>query len=176
MYSNDSGGTQRSRTEFTYHDVVDDDTSPILAGNDVLPVLAGIEARVATRRGSRVRRLTEKAAVMADSPPAGTSRAPATRVKDHLTCNGPQNGGNIPKTPPVHPISEPSDSMDTHTTHANNTRMPLPVDTAERPVDVDTTLLAQWNLGIDMSAELRGKYTDDPFFQIILEKPSEFRK
>lgn len=51
MYSNDLPETQRSRTEFTYHDVLDDDTSMVVVsgqGEDVLD-LAGIEARVATR-------------------------------------------------------------------------------------------------------------------------------
>ena len=50
MYSNDSSGTVRARSEYTYHDVVDDDTT----FTEVLPVLAGIEARIATRRGSRI--------------------------------------------------------------------------------------------------------------------------
>src|SRR6266446_7638423 len=63
LYSNDSPGTQRSREEFTYHDIVDDDTSSVVALDEGdVPILAGIEARVATRRGSRVRKLTEKAA------------------------------------------------------------------------------------------------------------------
>ena len=37
------------------------------------------------------------------------------------------------------------------------------------------SLLAQGRIGIDMLAELRGKYLDDSFFRTILEKPSEFR-
>ena len=55
IYSNDSSGTVRARSEFTYHDVVDDDTVPVLSTlpSDV-PVLARMEARVATRRGTRV--------------------------------------------------------------------------------------------------------------------------
>ena len=48
LYSNDSPGTQRSREEFTYHDVVDDDTSAVISREDGdVPVLAGIEARIA---------------------------------------------------------------------------------------------------------------------------------
>ena len=39
-----------------------------------------------------------------------------------------------------------------------------------------TTLwLEKDNLGVDIWSELRGKYTEDPFFQVILEKPKEFR-
>ena len=55
LYSGDSSGTQRSTSEYTYHDVVDDDTFAVGSTLDVLPLLSGIEACVATRRGSRVR-------------------------------------------------------------------------------------------------------------------------
>ena len=36
-------------------------------------------------------------------------------------------------------------------------------------------LLTQDNLGIDLLAELRGKYAEDQFFQVILDRPKEFR-
>ena len=49
MYSNDSPGTLRSRMEFTYHDVVDDDTSIVSHSELDIPVLAGIKASVVTR-------------------------------------------------------------------------------------------------------------------------------
>ena len=63
LYSNDSNGTVRARSKFTYHDVVDDDTKAVLSCLlSEVPILAGLEARVATRRGTDVRRLTEKAA------------------------------------------------------------------------------------------------------------------
>ena len=48
MYSRDSSVTQHSRSEFTYHDVVDDDMSAVHSDLDVLPLLSGIEALVAT--------------------------------------------------------------------------------------------------------------------------------
>ena len=60
IYLNDSSGTVRARSKYTYHDVVDDDTVSV----ENLPVLAGIEARVATRRGSRDRQPSEKKAVI----------------------------------------------------------------------------------------------------------------
>ena len=62
IYTNDSPGTVRSRAEFTQHDILDDDTSNVTSDVVGMPVLAGIEAILATRRGSRVRRPTEKAA------------------------------------------------------------------------------------------------------------------
>ena len=54
IYLNDSAGTERARSEYTYHDVVDDDTLTMEKQPDILPVLAGIEAQIATRRGTRV--------------------------------------------------------------------------------------------------------------------------
>ena len=42
LYSNDSAGTVRAQSEYTYHDVVDDNTTSPINGN--IPVLAGIEA------------------------------------------------------------------------------------------------------------------------------------
>lgn len=62
LYMNDSPGTTCLHAEFTQHDTLDDDTSHITSEIVDIPVLAGIEARVATRCGSCVRHLTEKAA------------------------------------------------------------------------------------------------------------------
>ena len=55
MYSNDSLGTVRAASEFTYHDVLDDDTLPVLDDMGELLILAGVEAVVATRKSSQVR-------------------------------------------------------------------------------------------------------------------------
>ena len=48
MYSNDSAGTERVRSEYSYHDVTDDDTSSLQELQ-----LAGMQAVVATTRPSR---------------------------------------------------------------------------------------------------------------------------
>ena len=61
MYLNDSPGTVRSKSEFTYHDVVDDDTSSVRGSTMNLLILAGIEACVATCHSSWTHRPTEKA-------------------------------------------------------------------------------------------------------------------
>ena len=42
LYSNDSAGTVRVQSEYTYHDVVDYDTTSLTDGD--IPVLVGIEA------------------------------------------------------------------------------------------------------------------------------------
>lgn len=42
------------------------------------------------------------------------------------------------------------------------------------PEEVDMPLLIQSNLGMDILSEVQGKYDTDPFFRVILEKPSDY--
>ena len=162
LYSNDSPGTQRSRSEFTYHDVVDDDTSVIESG-DVLPVLAGIEAHVATRRGTRVRHMTEKAA-------AGRLESQPSEIQSSVkTRRGHQEGGNRVDPPLFHPPVLPTLDDPPPEPIQGETRLQEPVEEPSLP------LLTQSSLGIDILSELRGKYIGDPVFRVILEKPDEFR-
>jgi hypothetical protein len=85
MYAHDSPGTQRARSEFTYHDVVDDDTSNVEQTKDDLLVLAGIEAQVVTRRSTRVQ---EKARIEGPKRPE-TSKEFAARMRDRFVLRGP---------------------------------------------------------------------------------------
>ena len=61
IYMNNSPGTVRTCGEFTQHYVLDDDTSDVQMSAE-LPVIARVEAQIATSCGTRVRRLAEKAA------------------------------------------------------------------------------------------------------------------
>ena len=166
---NDSPGTQRSRSEFTYHDVVDDDTSSVAFDGDVFPVLAGIEAGVATQQGSCVWHLTEKATALAMPLPA--EEPP---LKDHLPTYSPPEGRSTQ--------IKDLDNLETHINECEdnilNEKENAPVETDFAP-DLDevsdASLLTQTSLGIDILTELQGKYNEDPFFWTILEKPSEFR-
>ena len=167
MYSNDSSGTVRARSEFTTHDVVDDDTVPVLSNlpSDV-PVLAGIEARVATRRGARVRRLTEKAVLaLADgtvesSGSAGGSRS-RPRVKDRRVLRDPQEGGSRLDHSTDH--SKSRDKVDSPESPAallqgSNNDTPVNDDTQDV---LNMSLLTQSSLGIDLLSEIQGKYSID---------------
>jgi RNase H-like domain found in reverse transcriptase/Reverse transcriptase (RNA-dependent DNA polymerase)/Retroviral aspartyl protease len=160
LYSNDSPGTQRARSEHTYHDVVDEDTSVVASGEEPdVPVLAGIEARVATRRGSRVRRLTEKAAQSAlpdgpsDARPA-SARVSSARVKDRPVTRSPQEGGSRTELP----VNEPQVSSRPADNEA------IASDLPEGSNEESTPLLTQSNLGIDLLSELQGQYGNDPLF------------
>ena len=49
LYANDLSGMVHTQSEFTCHNVIDDNTTTVIDIDGELPVLAGIEAQVATR-------------------------------------------------------------------------------------------------------------------------------
>ena len=169
IYANDSPGTVRARSKHTYHDVVDDDM--VVKYNEELPLLAGIEAQVATRRGTRDRRPSQKVL------DASTTIAPENivpRKQCRLALRGPR--------PPV----ETTEGGSTDTVTATNTTATVDTDgladtdvPAPAPiVPVEGTLLnivSQSLEGLDLLSELRGKYELDPVFQPIIAKPKDFR-
>ncbi len=80
IYSNDAPGTVRARSEYTYHDVVNDDVDII---KDDLPILAGLEARALGQRRTRVE-------VLAETGRPETSKEFAARVRDNFVLKGPR--------------------------------------------------------------------------------------
>ena len=174
MYSNDSLGTQRWKSEFTYHDVVDNDTSNV----DVFtPVLAGIEARVTSRRSTRECRLTDKAATVAEeSWNPETSHDLAHWMVDRFVLHSPaeqKEGGSMD-------ISSETNTLPENPTLPDAEQEPIS-DIARTPnpeaEDGSThPLLLQSNLGVDLLKELRDNYEADAFFKPIRENPSQFRK
>ena len=167
IYSNDSSGTVRARSEYTYHDVVDDDTVSV----ENLPVLAGIEARVATRRGSRDRRPSEKKAVMTaqteerTSPKASASRRKSRSVLENTRTPAETTEGGSTG------ITDREDTDETENTVVEH------INTGSNGSKEGSliNIVSQSLHGLDLLAELRGKYGLDPTFQGILAKPNEFR-
>ena len=104
LYMNDSPGTIRTRAEYTQHDVVDDDTSEVNSQFMELPVLAGMEAKIATHRGTRVRRLTEKAAAAKEPVMNFVTQNPEQRKEGEYvpnTITTPSPPSNIPENDQV---------------------------------------------------------------------------
>ena len=170
IYSNDSSGTVRARSEYTYHDVVDDDTTTKENGStisDTLPVLAGIEARVATRRGTRDRRPSQKAVMGAIETP----RKFTGRVKSRFVPMGPRTpgepteGGSTAKNNASRPTPQPE------TTMASSSR----TETSTVPEKSLLNMVSQSLQGLDLMAELRGKFEQDPAFQPMITRPNDFR-
>ena len=175
IYSNDSIGTVRAKSEFTYHDVVDDDSLGEKSTTECIPVLAGIEARIATRRGSRERRPSQKAAMVAEQSatvtefrtpdrPAESSKEFAARMKSRFVLKGPR--------PPV----ETTEGGNTGNNFQNTVQEPArdATDDVERDNSF-LSIISQSAQGLDLLTEIRGKYEFDPAFQPIIAKPKDFR-
>ena len=196
IYSNDSAGTVRARSEYTYHDIVDDDTTSVSGGGfgskDNVPMLAGIEARIATRRSTRVRWPTEKVMAAADSSvtPVETVKKVGPRTKSHSAPRGYQTprkmteGGSIDKNALSNNItSDTSDNSPSNLNNHDDTPAPEPSSVVPEPSIVspepaEGTLLnivSQSLQGLDLLVELKGKYGSDIFFRSIINKPNDFR-
>jgi len=177
LYSNDSAGTQQARSEFTSHDVADDDTLDVETVPENLPVLAGIEAQVMTRRSPH----GHKEAQSAVTARPETSRAFAACMRDHFVLCGPaeqKEGGSTARKAlalpvEVDPVVESPVDVSAHRNLPNSAGVPN-LET----VDSDASLLnvvSQSEQGIDLLNELRGKYRLDPAFQSIIKNPGDFR-
>ena len=191
IYSNDSAGTERAKSEHTYHDVVDDDTADGSSLQDAVPILAGIEARIVTRRGSRSRRPSQKVIMAASdssaiataskaSPavtatstaavkPPESSRAFAAQMKGRFVLKGPR------------PSHEPTEGRNTDNTDNTDiaTELPSlnPTVNGEPNIPEGSLLniVSQSLQGLDLLDKLRGKFGLDPAFKPILNRPNDFR-
>ena len=145
LYLNDLPGTQCARSEFTYHDVMDDDTSHV---EDVALILAGIEAKVATRCSVRVCHPTKKALAGEELE---SSVDFASCLKDHFVLRGPaeQKEGRSTDDTRDNENNVPIDNDRILTPTAVRTNSDLAVTGAAR-----TLLLSQSSLGINISREV----------------------
>ena len=166
LYANDSPGTVRAASEHTRHDVLDDDTVEVLTRALDLPVLAGLEARVASRRSSRIRRPTEKAAqaqeeaLVSVSEETFVSQTPDKRKEGENAERHKEDKEHEPDTG-----HQSNDSL-------NNSEKPG----AEEDEDESTRPLpVQDSWGIDILSDLKERYPEDPFFRVVMEKPRDFR-
>ena len=172
IYSNDSSGTVRAKSEYTYHDIVDDDTTTVsverYSSKETMPVLAGIEARIATRRSSRTRRPTEKAAMTAADSSMTDVRASKKKNTSRINSH----------SAPQAPLREMTEGESTNENLLNESTVADPEPTTAVPEHAEGTLLnivSQSLQGLDLLVELKGKYGSDSFFRSILDKPNDFR-
>ncbi|KAJ3499851.1 hypothetical protein NLJ89_g10053 [Agrocybe chaxingu] len=162
LYSNESGQAPRARSEYTYHDVVDDD----LEVEIVRPSIAAIETRAAARR-----RMVESGA----PPPTGSSvpsgqRKEGGRVDEKSKSKAKSRNRTVKR---------PKDSM---TTEPMET-IPQPEEPVSGPENNDEprelpSLVSQLTSnaeGLDFLAEIRGSFASDTFFAKIINSPKEYR-
>ena len=159
---------------------------------DELPVLAGIEAKIVTRRGSRERRPSRKAAAMTE---VETPADFAARMRDRFVLRGPRapegrkEGGRLDDANAEVSTDVSTDASPTSYAPGAFDDAPGAVDKASEDVadvpvavhahgpDDDASLVSivsQSNQGLDLLTELRDKYSLDPAFQPILAKPGDF--
>ncbi|KAJ3514053.1 hypothetical protein NLJ89_g2594 [Agrocybe chaxingu] len=174
LYSNDTEGTIRTQSEYTYFDVVNDDVR--VEGNPSMPILAGIQARVAVQRKPRAK------PVPAETGRPETAAEFAARVKDHFVLRGPREqkeGGeqeqiiqhNLPEG--ESPVQMPPHDPDVEVTGAIPDKM-----TRVDDIISDASLLSvltESRLGLDLEKEIRNNYGNDPVFRRIMKKPSEHK-
>ena len=174
LYSNDSPGTVRARSEYTEFDIVDEDYVNVETN---MVMLAGLDAVVATHRDSTL--------PGADSGRPETSKEFARRMKDRFVLRGPQDrteGGLGSKEQPTTPThteqqqlrKEPADPDRDHQNrdHAES-------DDLDKNSDPNSEMslvnVLENDARIDLIQELKGRYKEDPLFESILKKPKDFR-
>jgi hypothetical protein len=173
IYSNDSACTIRTPSEYTYFDVVNEDT-PI---NAVLgmAILTGAQAQVAVHRKPRTK------PVPAETGRAETAVEFAKRTKHSFVLRGPaerKEGESITRSrtsDPIHPIKEVGvPNRATMTRSGSNYEHDEHMETlAHRTTLME--VLSQAEDGIDFEEEIRNKYNDDSFFGKIHSSPNEYK-
>ena len=81
MYSNDSGGTIRAPSGYTYFDIMNEDIEVDGVLDVTVPVLAGLDASVAVQRKPWA---TQKTPDPAETGRPEMSKKFAARMKDHF--------------------------------------------------------------------------------------------
>ena len=183
IYSNDSSGTVRARSEYTYHDVIDDDTVQVERVAETLPILAGIEARVATRRSTRERRPSQKVLMSSESPADPITPRKSRSVPKGLEPVDESTEGGSTVNKQANTVNEYQTAVQEEvnsTVHDESSTVEPPPRTPvmESVDDRDHTFLniaSQSLQGLDLLMEIRGKYESDPTFQPIIAKPRDFR-
>ncbi len=175
MYSADAPGTVRARSEYTYHDVVDDDAPVGDFSQTDMPILAGIEAVIAVPRHRR------QAVAPAQSGRAETSREFAARQSSNFILRGPherKEGGS------GHPDTETNDvnapKLTIRIPARKQAEADAVADTPPQPLVPDIPSILDLvshtsDQGINILEDLCRRYREDAFFEVILKNPKEFR-
>ena len=134
------------------------------SSSENLPVLAGIEARIATQRRFRDRRPSQKAVMAAlDSQPDLTSKEFTPKMRSQFMLRGPR--------PPDEPTEGRSTGHNTENIEDNTLEDSTPIAAASGTL---LNIVSQSLQGINLPTELHGQYDQDPAFQPIIARPKDF--
>jgi hypothetical protein len=173
MYSNDSGGTVRAASEYTYFDVVNDDVDIGSLDDVTVPILAGIDAQVAVQRKPRAPR---KQPEPAETGRPETSKEFAARMKSNFALRGPrqrkEGEGEQQRLQVTENLGdEPRSTAKNMTSDDTNDNGVLSNDYSASLLSV----ISQSEQGLDLEKELSNNYSQDLFFKTIIEKPQQFK-
>jgi hypothetical protein len=172
MYSNDSNGTIRAPSEYTYFDVINDDIEVDGTLDATVPILAGIDATLAAQRKPRAAR---KEPVPAETGRPETSKEFAARMKGHFALRGPrqrkegEGEDKIPQKPQELNVNISNDVPESHGNGDINSELTDDYSTSL------LTVISQSERGLDLEMELKNQYLKDPFFKNIINKPRDFK-
>lgn len=177
MYSNDSPGTVCARSEYTIHDIVNNDMTALVNESLAIPVFAGIQARVATRHSTRVR--WAPCPADADWVEPGVVIPHGMLVDGHSILHGERKEGRSMDT--LEAIdsaggnhSESGNNKDNAQSIAISDDCPnmekgLQPNMAQVPDTLLVSVSSRSTLGLDLLNRLRGKYHQDPAFHTIIQ-------
>jgi hypothetical protein len=188
MYAYDSPGTVRAQSEYSYVDVVDDDTSQLSTLSRGLPIsmLAGMEARVMTLRhlprpeSSRefAKRMVNRFALRG---PRDRKEGRTTAIDQGLTDEAvaeldvePPTTDNVLDIVSAEDVESPETDNALDTVPADGpSAIPNSDEVRQIPTIIDLT--TQSTSGLDFVNEIRHKYHRDLLFEPILKNPTQFR-
>ena len=186
MYLNDSPGMVHAQSEYTYHNIENDNTSELISGLSNFPVLAGIEACVATRHSTHVQQAPRPADADWEEPVVvdhfvqlhdqlhgeqkeGRSTDDALEATNRVS-KGQDNGGVGKEPDNAQGIS----ISDGHILDMEGGPNQVTPTTTWVPGSSLVDVLAQNIIGLDLLNVLWGKYSLDPAFHAILQWPNNF--
>ena len=175
IYSNNSAGTIHVPSEFVHHDISDDNMLALSSG---MPILAGMEAVVATRRSSR----PQKPHQLGDSDDQPETSTEFTHhVVGRFVLHGPREQMEGRSTEPrdnEHGSTNIVQADDPSMGVINRPLLETGIVRAPKMDQLNTSLVEvvlESTAGIDLIKELKGCYQEDALFKPILDKPKEFR-
>ena len=177
MYSSDSVGTVHAKSEYMYFDVVNEDNMDL--EETMMPVLAGLEVYAAVQK--RPRRVLPGA----ETGRLETSKEFAAHVKDCFVLRPPaerKEGGNGKTNEQLAnskklTIKIPAQAKNTSALPRSDTghQSLIEIDPMPKAYPSLLNVISESTDGIDFIRKLKGKYTDDPLFKTIIDKPREYK-
>lgn len=180
IYSNEAPGTEHARSEYIYHDVIDNDELDKCSVS--VPVLTRLEGEMVSMSLEphynlhKDRKLTEKGTLL-----AGLGQELPTIEEEGSLCKISHKGkkGGIPDEIPKMDTNEnPNPEISQYPV------MDLPqLDEVEPTVHEDVVptpppsllhVITESTLGLDIASTIRFRYLKDPFFKAIIDKPKDF--